>query len=861
MTTRKKNNTPKRQGHKVNGGSKPRQVAPPSSTLLDDILGICLIAVGIILFVAVLLPANAPVTSAISFGLKMAFGLGAYFLPFAFVVWGIVHFVRTENTNFVRLVIGLMVMCIAIMGILSLYNPDVNEKIPASVFDYTVLVTGGGYVGGALAWVLLSTFGRIIGLIILIVLILIGLILVGFSIKATIAFFKNYHDEKKQQRNRKRIASGKNEQVKIQYADDANYSDTMVRNANPQGDETIVLGPGSNYEEEFPEFMQDEREFKESASLDNQETIILNDSPRQDFENQETIVLDNDNKDSFDDSSNENFDDPSLAPTVILPKEEKKKKGNKVTKKGKNKQDFEYAKLDEERPDFDYPNFSMLKRGSKSARKTNEKENKAVAAHLQSTLEQFNLPATVVGWLSGPTVTMFKVELSSGTKLSKLTSLADDIALALAASSVRIAQIPNTSYVGVEIPNKTRSTVLLGDILSSFSSGALLKPAAQSSPKNAGPLQIAVGEDVDGNSICVDLASMPHLLIGGTTGSGKSVCINSMIMSILMRANPDEVRMILIDPKRIEFSQYNGIPHLYVPVVTEPKEAACALKWGVVEMERRLKVFQGVGARNIGMYNDMVDKGKLDSKKDGETPSKIPYIVIIIDELSDLMMAAGKEVEDSIVRISQLARAAGIHLIVATQRPSSNVVTGMIKANITNRIALLVATGIDSRVILDQTGAEKLVGNGDMLFSKPEWGKPKRIQCAFVGEKEINDVVSHLKKQGQADYHPEVLEQKLELSGGASHSGAGSVGGAADEDPLVWEAADAVVKAQSGSTSMLQRRLRVGYARAGRIMDILENLGIVGPPDGSHPREVLIKDLDELDSIRDFGNDPSDWED
>ena len=481
---------------------------------------------------------------------------------------------------------------------------------------------------------------------------------------------------------------------------------------------------------------------------------------------------------------------------------------------------------------FVLPDLSMLATGGKRNRTGDNSEFAETAATLQRTLEEFSLPARVVGWLAGPTVALFKVELPSGVKLSKLTGLADDIALALAASSVRIAQIPNTSLVGVEIPNKTRENVLLGDIITGCGNA---------------PLDMAIGEDIDGNKICVNLAKMPHLLIGGTTGSGKSVCINSMIMSIISHATPAEVRMVLIDPKRIEFSQYNGIPHLYVPVVTEPKEAAAALRWGVVEMERRLKVFETVGARNIGFYNQKIQNGEL-ANEDGEAPKEMPYIVIVIDELSDLMMAAGKDVEDSIVRISQLARAAGIHLIVATQRPSSNVVTGMIKANITNRIALTVATGVDSRVILDQTGAEKLVGHGDMLFSKPEWGKPKRIQGCYVSDAEINSVVAHLKEQGTPEYHPEILQVKVD-GGGA---GSSSIEDIDEDDPLIWEAADAVVQAGLGSTSMLQRRLKVGYARAGRIMDMLENKGIVGPPDGSRAREVLIDSVEDLEAIKAF---------
>jgi S-DNA-T family DNA segregation ATPase FtsK/SpoIIIE len=407
----------------------------------------------------------------------------------------------------------------------------------------------------------------------------------------------------------------------------------------------------------------------------------------------------------------------------------------------------------------------------------------------------------------------------------------------LATTAVRIfAPIPGTNYVGIEVPNKTRDTVVLSEVL-------------QDAP--AGPLQLAIGKDVEGNSIVCDLAKMPHLLIGGTTGSGKSVSINGMIMSILMRATPSEVRFIMVDPKRVEFTPYNGIPHLYVPVVTEPREAASALAWGVAEMERRLKVMSGVGVRNITQYNEKVLSGELSVDEDGNEienpPEKLPYIVIIIDELADLMMSVGKEVEQSICRIAQLARAAGIHLIVATQRPSTNVVTGLIKSNITNRIAFNVASGIDSRVILDSTGAEDLIGLGDLLLSKPEFAKPQRIQGCYVSEKEINAVVEMVKAQGEPEYHSEILSTNV-ITIGASNPMGGDGG---DDDPLIWEAADIVVSSKMGSTSNIQRRLKVGYARAGRIMDQLEEKGVVGPANGSKPREVLVDEL-ELETIKAF---------
>lgn len=479
---------------------------------------------------------------------------------------------------------------------------------------------------------------------------------------------------------------------------------------------------------------------------------------------------------------------------------------------------------------FELPTPTLLARSAESAarHKTTERELTATARLIEETLATFDISATVVGWVPGPTVTMYEIDLVRGIKVSSVTRLADDLALALAAATVRIlAPIPGKSLVGIEVPNERRSTVTLGDVLAA--------PAATL----GGPLLLGIGKDVAGDSILADLAAMPHLLIAGSTGAGKSVCINALLTTVLMRATPAEVRLILIDPKRIELSIYNEVPHLYVPVVTEAKEAASALAWAVSEMETRLKRLQKAGAKNIGAYNALVQDGKAP-----EGAEEMPYLMIVIDELADLMMIAAKEVEDSICRLAQLARAAGIHLVVATQRPSTDIITGLIKTNITNRIAFAVSSSIDSRVILDQPGAEKLIGEGDMLFSTPQLHKPKRIQGAFVSEDEIDSVVEHLKRQAAPDYHEEILHLKVAAVGGGVDSGE-------EDDPLVWEAADIVVTSGLGSTSMLQRRLKLGYARAGRIMDMLEAKGIVGPPDGSRPREVMVS-VEELESLKAF---------
>ena len=808
----------------------PQQQAAASSALRDDLIGIGLVALGIVLFIMVVMPGQAVVSAAVSSALRCAFGLGAFVVPVAVVAAGITFFIKPQNASIARFAGGIAVILIALMGVFAIAAFEAGGTGDTAAFfnNQQVLTCGGGYVGSGLGWALISSVGLVAGIVILIALVVVGLVLVGVSIGTVFLFAKNFAAQRAASRQ-DRAANQADFEPEVRYGADDGYDESDALKELPRADETLVLGKHRGRKKnakDAPEFtsgsfdMDDYQDAQQEEMFEDDnataKTVAL---PARKRKGAKTQRLSKKDAAADSDASSQTTQDASTNPTVKLDAA----------------QDGASAAADA-RPaateGFVLPDLSRLKVSGKRDRRAANSEFTDTAATLQRTLEEFSLPARVVGWLAGPTVTLFKVELPSGVKLSKLTGLADDIALALAASSVRIAQIPNTSLVGVEIPNKKRDNVLLGDIISGC---------------GASPLDMAIGEDIDGNKICVNLAKMPHLLIGGTTGSGKSVCINSMIMSIITHATPAEVRMVLIDPKRIEFSQYNGIPHLYVPVVTEPKEAAAALRWGVVEMERRLKVFETVGARNIGFYNQKIQSGEL-ANEDGEAPKEMPYIVIVIDELSDLMMAAGKDVEDSIVRISQLARAAGIHLIVATQRPSSNVVTGMIKANITNRIALTVATGVDSRVILDQTGAEKLVGHGDMLFSKPEWGKPKRIQGCYVSDAEINDVVAHLKEQGTPEYHPEILQVKVEGGSG----GATTIQDIDEDDPLIWEAADAVVMAGLGSTSMLQRRLKVGYARAGRIMDMLENKGIVGPPDGSRAREVLIDSVEDLEAIKAF---------
>lgn len=446
----------------------------------------------------------------------------------------------------------------------------------------------------------------------------------------------------------------------------------------------------------------------------------------------------------------------------------------------------------------------------RSAEDKLEIQNKAKL--LVSTLKEFGVSANVVAVNVGPTVTQFEIEIKAGTKLSKVTGLSGELALALAAQDVRIqAPIPQKGTVGIEIPNTNSSLVTLKEILKAI-------------PKNENNMTIfGLGKDIMGKPVYASLNKMPHMLVAGATGSGKSVCINSIIISIAMRAKPDQVKMLLVDPKKVELSGFNGLPHLLAPVVTNPRKAAVALQKIVAEMERRYELFSEIGSKNIESYNDKMDRSGL---KD----SKLPYVVVIVDELADLMLVASKEVEDSIMRITQMARAAGIHLIVATQRPSTDIITGVIKANIPSRIAFGVSSSIDSRTILDSTGAEKLLGKGDMLFVPMGANYATRIQGAFLSEEEVENVVHYCTQQQIAQFDENLVNLE-ETSGGSGEGGS--------EDELYGEVLEFVLENGSASTSLLQRRFRIGYNRASRLIDDLEMNGVIGPQNGSKPRELI----------------------
>ena len=476
--------------------------------------------------------------------------------------------------------------------------------------------------------------------------------------------------------------------------------------------------------------------------------------------------------------------------------------------------------------EYEFPPIDLLHKSLRGADGTAEmKEN---TKRLNETLRDFKIDATIVDVIRGPSVTRYELELASGVKLSKITGLAEDIALALGATGVRISAIPErVSIVGIEVPNKLTTTVSVREVLDT-------PQFANAKSKVA----FAVGKDIGGKCIVGDIAKMPHMLIAGTTGSGKSVCMNSLIISLLYKAKPDEVKLIMVDPKMVELGIYNGIPHLLIPVVTDPKKAAGALQWAVTEMLRRYRMMSDAGVRNLEEYNRQAEHD--------DDYEKMPQIVVIIDELADLMLVAAKEVEESICRVAQMGRASGIHLIVATQRPSADVITGLMKANIPSRIAFAVASTVDSRIILDTIGAEKLVGKGDMLYAPLGQGKPKRIQGCFISDEEVQAVVSFIKQhETVTDYSPAIIaeiDMRAEQGGKGQPVTAATADhvGFACQDELLPQAVEVILETKQASVSMLQRRLKLGYARAARIVDEMEDKGIVGPFEGSKPRQLLI---------------------
>ena len=521
----------------------------------------------------------------------------------------------------------------------------------------------------------------------------------------------------------------------------------------------------------------------------------------------------------------ERMPEPVTEHTVL---EKKEKEFLKADEPEQEEINFPQAKAIQTERKYEFPPIDLLKKGD-GKKGDSSNQLKETALRLQQTLQTFGVKVTITDISQGPSVTRYEMQPEQGVKVSKIVGLADDIKLNLAATDIRIeAPIPGKAAVGIEVPNKENSAVALRDLLES--------DTFQKFPSN---LAFAVGKDIAGQTVVTDIAKMPHVLIAGATGSGKSVCINTIIMSILYKADPSDVKLIMIDPKVVELSVYNGIPHLMIPVVTDPKKASAALNWGVTEMDDRYRKFAELGVRDLKGYNKAAESGKL--FPDGQPVQKMPQILIIVDELADLMMVASGEVEASICRLAQLARACGIHLVIATQRPSVDVITGLIKANMPSRIAFSVSSGVDSRTILDMNGAEKLLGKGDMLFYPQGYPKPARVQGAFVSDSEVSDVVDFLKNQmlGNNTYNTDI-EDKIKTMQSAGGASGAAAGGANDTDAYFADAGKFVIEKDKASIGMLQRVFKIGFNRAARIVDQLEEAGVVGAEEGTKPRRILM---------------------
>lgn len=801
-----------------------------------------LLTLGILSFGGIL----GELISRLFFGL---FGIISYIVPIAIFIG--VWFIKANNGSRKAIVklISVYTLMIVFGAAFHLITLGYTGKSAGQIFTICGKErTGGGIIGGGMGEVLSSAFSIYGAFFILIAIAIIALIMIteksfltpvkktGTRVynKSLDGYQRIKEDGEEYRRERRYRKNMRLHNKAVGIGDtkvyDAGYEEAGIHELYDVGNKSVYRGHvdiEDNIEDNVhinqvnePPEMEEPREVYIKSQVQEEEKLPSNVDSQNDADEQEPfvpkerIVVSDSAKEVMRRKpfSNESVstNSESIPETPTASKDNNKPK-NKMIK-------------------YTFPPISLLKKGTvRKNQGTRRGGLSETAMKLQQILENFGVNATITNESHGPSVTRYELQPEMGTKVSKITSLTDDIKLNLAASDIRIeAPIPGKAAVGIEVPNTTRESVLLRDLIESDE----LK-------NHPSKIAFAAGMDIAGNVIVADIAKMPHMLIAGTTGSGKSVFTNSIIMSILYRANPDEVKLIIVDPKVVEFGVYNGIPHLLIPVVTEPKKAAGALAWAVAEMSKRYQKFADLNVRDLKGYNDKIQT--IEVEEGEERPEKLPQIVIIIDELADLMMVAAKEVEESICRLAQLARAAGIHLIIATQRPSVDVVTGLIKANIPSRVALLVSSGTDSRTIIDMNGAEKLLGNGDMLFNPSGYIKPVRLQGAFVSDKEVTDVVEFIKSHTEAVEYDENITKQMTMPIESS-SGQGALANKPDDgrDEYFAESGRFVIEKDKASTSMLQRMFKIGFNRAARIMDQLCEAGVVGEEEGTKPRKVLM---------------------
>lgn len=827
-----------------------------SGAVQDEIILVIALVVSVLLFLSNfdLSGMVGKAVSGVVFGL---IGLEAYILPFVIFFLTAFHISNMGNRRAGRKIISALIFFIALAAFLELVTNGFQEA--TKIYQYFTFSqenrNGGGILGGLLVKIFCSLFAELATYIILIAVMLITIIvitgkaiftyIVGKS-KESLEERKEYNKLRKEQQQE--IAEVTKDYDSGRRPPKTFVLDTSTQAAPAAQKSSQSVQPGKTADTKNSVISLKDRKGKKEQPVDESELPILNfhnlfedevqgkasgaASANQAFTSAVPKSYEEELKNKFGQADQDiageeevytqNPHDTSAGRQETKVEEKTKNKDNTST----NVEEFEISQVPQEKeyifPPINLLNVPKAKTGTKGG--MTEKDLKDTALKLQTTLDSFGVHVTITNASVGPAVTRYELQPEQGVKVSRITSLADDIKLNLAASEIRIeAPIPGKAAVGIEVPNKENSMVTFREMIES-----------KEFTEHSSDLAFAVGKDIGGQTIITDIAKMPHLLIAGATGSGKSVCINTLIMSILYKSKPSDVRMIMVDPKVVELNVYNGIPHLLIPVVTDPKKASAALNWAVMEMTERYKKFADVGAKDIKGYNEKVSEV---AYLNDENYQKLPQIVIIIDELADLMMVAPGEVEDAICRLAQLARAAGLHLVIATQRPSVNVITGLIKANIPSRIAFAVSSQIDSRTILDGSGAEKLLGKGDMLFFPSGYPKPVRIQGAFISDKEVGSVVDFLKKNNNEAIYSDDIHDKINNS----RSGDGSLAGGGDDlDEYFAEAGKFIIEKDKASIGMLQRVYKIGFNRAARIMDQLAEAGVVGPEEGTKPRKVLM---------------------
>ncbi len=817
----------------------------------NEVLLLITLAVGALLFLCNF-GIIGPVGDAISKVMFGIFGLTAYIAP-VFVFLAVAFGISNQGNFRATMKLTAAVILFVAVGVIIELFADTIKNMDAysltALYEYAATnKSGGGVIGGSVAYGLYSLLdmaGTI--LVVLVVVIICFVLITGKSVVKSVS-----ENSKKVYHTAKDDAQYRREQAEIRRAEQLKKKEEekTTKTAQENGKEAEKILRMNKKVSGVMLNTTLKEEDKKAQIRDDIHEITVNDIPKRPSridENsyEQEVILDTIDSIRIHTAATNKREEfvPPVEPVAETPVAEPVATqtsipdGMEVVRPRatrERKQPVQDASVSEEitikstpaKPNKKYvfPPISLLKPGSGTSKGSSVNELRDTAMHLQNTLKTFGVNVTVTDISQGPSVTRYELQPEPGVKVSRIVNLADDIKLNLAAADIRIeAPIPGKSAVGIEVPNKENSAVAFRDLIES-----------KTYKDFQSNLAFAVGKDISGQVVVADIAKMPHMLIAGATGSGKSVCINTIIMSILYKAHPDDVKLIMVDPKVVELSVYNGIPHLMIPVVTDPKKAAAALNWAVAEMTDRYKKFADLNVRDLKGYNKQVEA----MKAKGEDVAKMPQIVIIVDELADLMMVAAHEVEEAICRLAQLARAAGIHLIIATQRPSVDVITGLIKANMPSRVAFAVSSGVDSRTILDMNGAEKLLGKGDMLFYPQGYTKPARMQGAFISDGEVSDVVDYLKNQAIGNTYDTDIEEKIKSIG----SGASSAGGASSSelDSYFVEAGRFIIEKDKASIGMLQRVFKIGFNRAARIMDQLADAGVVGEEEGTKPRKVLM---------------------